>query len=182
VAARSKAWAFGRALAGIVGSNPTESTDVCLFWVFECCQVEVSATDWSVVQRSPTECGVSECDLQTSKRRRPRPDRGCCATGKKMFFRKTVPTFVLQAYIQYPRNRLRTGELLLIGLFRTTNFTSTRGRNLNLHVVTVRSSKVPPTSAVIAHSPMLCVHSHQFRTLAVRKKKCSYRKRRQHIW
>jgi hypothetical protein len=24
-----------------------------------CCQVEVSATSWSLVQRSPTECGVS---------------------------------------------------------------------------------------------------------------------------
>jgi hypothetical protein len=27
-----------------------------------CCQVEVSATGWSLFQRSPTECGVSECD------------------------------------------------------------------------------------------------------------------------
>jgi len=26
-----------------------------------CCQVEVSATDWSLVQRSPTDCGVSLC-------------------------------------------------------------------------------------------------------------------------
>jgi hypothetical protein len=25
-----------------------------------CCQVEVSATSWSLVQRSPTECGVSQ--------------------------------------------------------------------------------------------------------------------------
>jgi hypothetical protein len=25
-----------------------------------CCQVEVSATSWSLVQRSPTECGVSK--------------------------------------------------------------------------------------------------------------------------
>jgi hypothetical protein len=31
--------------------------DVCLLWVL--C-VEVSATGWSLVQRSPTECGVSE--------------------------------------------------------------------------------------------------------------------------
>jgi hypothetical protein len=28
-----------------------------------CCQVEVSATGRSLVRRSPTECGVSECDL-----------------------------------------------------------------------------------------------------------------------
>jgi hypothetical protein len=73
IAARSKAWAFGRVLPGIVSSNPTGAMHVCLFWVFACCQVEVSATDWSLVQRSPTESGVSECDLETSKRRRPRP-------------------------------------------------------------------------------------------------------------
>jgi hypothetical protein len=43
-----------------------------------CCQVEVSATGWSLVQRSPTECGVSECDRKASKKmRRPRPPRGC---------------------------------------------------------------------------------------------------------
>jgi hypothetical protein len=33
-----------------------------------CCQVEVSATSWSLVQRSPTEFGVSKvCDHETSK-------------------------------------------------------------------------------------------------------------------
>ena len=32
-----------------------------------CCQVEVSATGRSLVQRIPTECGVSECDLETSR-------------------------------------------------------------------------------------------------------------------
>jgi len=26
-----------------------------------CCQVEVSATSWSLVQRSPTECAASLC-------------------------------------------------------------------------------------------------------------------------
>jgi hypothetical protein len=41
--------------------------DVCLLWVL-CCQVEVSATSWSLVKRSPTECGVSEvCDREASK-------------------------------------------------------------------------------------------------------------------
>jgi hypothetical protein len=33
-----------------------------------CCQVEVSATGWSLVQRSPTDCGVSECDREPSKK------------------------------------------------------------------------------------------------------------------
>jgi hypothetical protein len=33
-----------------------------------CCQVEVSATSWSLVQRSPIECGVSKvCDREASK-------------------------------------------------------------------------------------------------------------------
>jgi hypothetical protein len=47
-----------------------------------CCQVEVSATSWSLVQRSPTGCaGSNECDLQTSWMRRPWPPLGCSATG-----------------------------------------------------------------------------------------------------
>jgi hypothetical protein len=35
-----------------------------------CCQVEVSAPGWSPDQRSPTECGVSECVQGTSQSRR----------------------------------------------------------------------------------------------------------------
>ena len=54
VAARYKAWVCGHSLAGIAGSNPTDDIDVCLSWVL-CvvyCQVEVSAKDWSLIQRS----------------------------------------------------------------------------------------------------------------------------------
>jgi hypothetical protein len=40
--------------------------DVCLVSVV-CCHVEVSAMGWSLVQRSPTECGVSNvCDREAS--------------------------------------------------------------------------------------------------------------------
>jgi len=39
------------------------------------CQVEVSATVRSLVQRSPTECCVSECDIETSTVGRCRPTR-----------------------------------------------------------------------------------------------------------
>jgi len=39
VAARSKAWAFGRSFAGIVGSNPAGGMDVCLFVRAVCCHV-----------------------------------------------------------------------------------------------------------------------------------------------
>jgi len=33
---------------------------------FVCCQVEISVTSWSLVQRSPTELGVSEYDRRVS--------------------------------------------------------------------------------------------------------------------
>ena len=36
-------------------------------------QVEVFAMGRSLVQRSPTQCGVSECDPETSIRKRPSP-------------------------------------------------------------------------------------------------------------
>ena len=40
-----------------------------------CCQVEVCAKGRPLVQRSPTVCGVSECDLETSTVMRPRTTR-----------------------------------------------------------------------------------------------------------
>jgi hypothetical protein len=49
-----------------------------------CCQVDVSVSGWSLVQRSPTECGVSKvCDPEASTMRWPSPPRGCQAIGKK---------------------------------------------------------------------------------------------------
>jgi hypothetical protein len=42
-----------------------------------CCQVEIFATVWSLVNRSPTECGVSECDREASRKRKPWPTRDC---------------------------------------------------------------------------------------------------------
>jgi hypothetical protein len=48
-----------------------------------CCQVQVSASGRSPVQRSPTECGVSECNREASIMRWPWPTRGCCAMGEK---------------------------------------------------------------------------------------------------
>jgi len=33
VAARSKAWVYGRSLAGVAGSNPTGGMEVCLLWM-----------------------------------------------------------------------------------------------------------------------------------------------------
>jgi hypothetical protein len=36
----------------------------------------------SLVQGSPTECGVPECDREASILRKPWPTRGCCAMGR----------------------------------------------------------------------------------------------------
>jgi hypothetical protein len=72
----SKAWIYGRSLAGIVGSNPAGSIDFFLLWVL--C---ASALVCSLIQRSPAECGVSECDRKTSIMRRPWSTRGFCAIG-----------------------------------------------------------------------------------------------------
>jgi hypothetical protein len=58
VAARSKAWVCGPSFAGIVGTNPVGAwiSVSCVL----CCQVEVSASGWSFVQRSATDRGVSK--------------------------------------------------------------------------------------------------------------------------
>jgi hypothetical protein len=34
-----------------------------------CCQVEVSATDWLLVRRSPTDCGASLCVIKKPRKR-----------------------------------------------------------------------------------------------------------------
>jgi len=44
-----------------------------------CCQVEISASSWWLVQRSPTKCGACGCDREASIMRRPWPMRGCRA-------------------------------------------------------------------------------------------------------
>jgi hypothetical protein len=77
----------------IKGENPGINTKKksrlehgCLSLVsIVCYQVEVSATSRSLVQRSPTKCGVSKkCVIvKPRKMRRPRPPRGCRAIGKK---------------------------------------------------------------------------------------------------
>ena len=82
VAARSKTWVWGRTFAGIVGSNLAGGMDMFLVSVV-CCQVDVSASAWSLIQRSPTECGVSECDREVSLMRKPWPTRDCRAVVKK---------------------------------------------------------------------------------------------------
>ena len=48
-----------------------------------CYTAEVYATSRSLIQRSPTKCGVPECDREASIMRRPWTTRGFCETGEK---------------------------------------------------------------------------------------------------
>jgi len=50
-------------LMGLRVQFPPEGMNIYFFLVSVlCCEVEVSATGRSLVHRSPTECGMSECD------------------------------------------------------------------------------------------------------------------------
>jgi hypothetical protein len=57
-----------------------------------CCQVVASVTGRSLVQMSPTECIVSECDREAPITRRSWPTGNCNVMGKKNKFEvKTLP-------------------------------------------------------------------------------------------
>jgi len=59
VVMKSEAKVCGLSLAAIVGPNSTGEHGSLFVVSVVCCQVEVSATSRSLVQMSPTECGVS---------------------------------------------------------------------------------------------------------------------------
>jgi hypothetical protein len=60
-------------LTGIAGSNPEAAMDICQFWVS--CKVSYRSVPWAdhLSRKDPKDCGVSECDLQTSTFGKPRP-------------------------------------------------------------------------------------------------------------
>ena len=60
MAARYNASFCGRSLAGIAGSNAAGGMDMSVVSVV-CCQVEVPATSYSLLQRSPTDYDTSLC-------------------------------------------------------------------------------------------------------------------------
>ena len=74
-AARSKTCVCGRSLAGTEGSNPVGGMDV----LCDCCELSVRGR---CIGRSPTECGVSECERETSKMKKSWPNSGCCTMKK----------------------------------------------------------------------------------------------------
>jgi hypothetical protein len=69
---------------------------VCL-----CCQVEVSATSWSLVQRSPTDCGVSLCVIKKPRDRGGHSPRWAAETEKKNGFceHSTFPQLYIRSEI-----------------------------------------------------------------------------------
>ena len=66
MATESKAWVCSRLLVGNVGSNPAGAWVFLSFVSVMFWHVEVSASGLSLVQRSPIECGVYECDREAS--------------------------------------------------------------------------------------------------------------------
>jgi hypothetical protein len=92
--ALSRMWVCGRSLAGF----ESRRGHGCPFLVrVGCCQVDVFASDWSPVQRSPTECNVSEYDRKASIMRRSWPIRSYCAMERDIFSMDTdlVKTCIL---------------------------------------------------------------------------------------
>jgi hypothetical protein len=75
----SKAFVCDRSLAGIAGSIPTGGMDICVQYCLLCV---VSATGLSLVQRSLTECGVSEYDREASKWGGPGPEEAVASQKK----------------------------------------------------------------------------------------------------
>ena len=88
-----------------------------------CCEVEVSATGRSLVQRSPNECGVSVCVVETSKMRRPEPTGAVEPGEKKKLGRLYIIIFPLGVMLMQghvvPSARIDLAIKLLFYFIRT---------------------------------------------------------------
>jgi len=69
---KDKAYVCACSLVGTAGSNHARGKSVVGVL---CCKLEVSAKGRSHARRSPTECGVSQCDRGTCTMRRSGPTR-----------------------------------------------------------------------------------------------------------
>jgi hypothetical protein len=66
-----------------VGSNPAVGIDIFSAVTVVLYQVQISASGWSLVQRSPTKCSVSMCDHESSIMNRPWPTAAVALLYKK---------------------------------------------------------------------------------------------------
>jgi hypothetical protein len=80
VATRSKTLICGLQLAGFSGSNPAGHGCLSLVSVV-CREVLAFVSGLSLLRKSPTECGVSECDREALIMRRSWPTEGCFNMG-----------------------------------------------------------------------------------------------------
>jgi len=71
-----------------------------------CCLIEVSATGRSLVQVSPSECVVSECDPKASIMKWPWSNSDCCATARStlescryQWFKYTVEKEIISCHL-----------------------------------------------------------------------------------
>ena len=67
-----KVWVCVGLLVGVAGSKPKGCMNICLLSVI-CSKVDVSSMGWSFIQRSSTECGVSEWGREVSVARKSWP-------------------------------------------------------------------------------------------------------------
>ena len=70
-----------------------------------CCQVEGDVAGWSLIQRSPTKCVLSEGDSEGSPVLITWSSRACCAMGEK----RGIPVFMSQL----EKNEDRTFKVIL---------------------------------------------------------------------
>ena len=104
-----------------------------------CCQVESTASGWSLVQRSPTECGVSECVCEAWIMRRPWPTGGCLALGRGGV------NFVSTA------NQIRQRTEICGELERVTMFCSRNYLAIRLELLLFRYLNLLPDKYNLAH-------------------------------
>jgi len=123
--------ACGWSLLGLWVRNPARHRCLPLVSV-TFCQVEVSVTSWSLVQRSPNECGVTEFDREVSILKKTWSNGEYCAMGDGFIWNSTVyaqsrDTSVGPKYVAY-RYKIHT-ELCLIAIYGSNNCLTLRRRN-----------------------------------------------------
>jgi hypothetical protein len=91
MATKAKVWVCDPSIAGIAVSNRAVGLDVYILWVFS--GIYLSVSRGSLVKRSPTECGVSECDREASTTRRTWPTRRC--PGRKRSVLKSMNLLIM---------------------------------------------------------------------------------------
>jgi hypothetical protein len=113
---------LSRSLARIAGSITARGWGWMSLASDVFCQVEFSASVWSLVQRSPTECGTCVCDREVSITRKPCPTTDCWAMEKNIALRKKFQKRI--AYLEgNTRGSCEQGK-------RTFEFHKTRGISL----------------------------------------------------